>query len=262
VMHLSITALHVVLLSILGGSKRAHAVGVNAAPNHDAFGVTNYGFQCSDRVYPKSAIYAAAKQFCDVYEKLPDVRFRTAEETGYRNRFFYGTRGDVIDQFKNSIVPILQDGTLYPYARLLPHTELKPDSRLVKNSAGERVRIEPGPDRLLIDSECNVIGAFSDLDYETYTEVPRVKNCRVIKSIQDYVSPSGRSSPEQSPPRSPQLSREPSPERSRGRSRGRSRETSPEQRSPHRSREPSPGRRREESPEHNNPTDAVFPMML
>ncbi|POS83814.1 hypothetical protein EPUL_005031 [Erysiphe pulchra] len=215
-MHFSTATLHFVLLSFLGASKTALASGVNAAPNQDAFGATNYGFQCFDRVYPKSAIYAATKHFCDTGKNQPDKRFIPLKEAGYRNRYLKGVNGDIIYKIENPVIPILADGTLYSY-----------ESRLVQNSAGEMVKQDPGPDRILVDLDCNILGAFSDLDYETYTEVPRVKNCRVLKSIQDYVSPSGRSSPEQSPPRSPQLSREPSPARSRGRSRGRSSEPIP-----------------------------------
>ncbi|POS82422.1 hypothetical protein EPUL_005917, partial [Erysiphe pulchra] len=246
-MHFLKTTLHFALLSILGGSKTVYAGQVNPELNQDAFGITSYGFQCFDRVYPKSAIYAAAKQFCDVYEKLPDIRLRAPKEIGYRNTFNYGTMGDVIDQFQNSVIPILEDGTLYPY-------DLKPESRLVRSLAGQMVEIDPGPDRLLLDSECDVIGAFSDIEYTTYTEVPRVKNCRVLNSVQDFFRPSVRSpshrSREPSPERTREQSLEISRERSRGRSRGRSPEISPEV-----PRELSP----ERSLQNKNPTADVFP---
>ncbi|POS82640.1 hypothetical protein EPUL_005007, partial [Erysiphe pulchra] len=257
-MHISTTVLYVALLSILGGSKTAHA-----KPYQDAFGVTNYGFKCSNRVYPKFAIYAAAKHFCDIYKKHPDMDLLTPQETGYRNRYYHGVTGDTINQFENSIIPILEDGTLYPHGP-------KSESRLVKNPAGEMVRIDPGPDRLLIDSKCNILGVFTDLDFGTDKQVPGVKHCRLLESFEDYFNPSDSGSPEQSPPRSPQRSREPSPERSYQRSREpspersyqRSREPSPE-RSYQRSRELSPGRSREqplEQPlENNNPTDAIIP---
>ncbi|POS83755.1 hypothetical protein EPUL_004269 [Erysiphe pulchra] len=208
-MHISTTAIHIILLSILGGSKTAHAESIQ-----DAFGATNYGFQCYQTVYPKFAIYAAVKHFCDLSKKQSDIKYQT-KDTGYRNRFFYGTKGDSVNEHQNSILPILQDGTLYPYG-LLPRTDLKPHLRLARNSAGEMVKIDPGPDRLLIDLNCNILGAFSDLDHGIDVDVPRVKHCRVLNSKEDYINPLVRSSPQSSPP----LSREPSP--------GRSREPSPE----------------------------------
>ncbi|POS86816.1 hypothetical protein EPUL_003459 [Erysiphe pulchra] len=173
----------------------AHAIPVNAEQNQDAFGVTNYGFQCFDRVYPKFHVYAAAKHFCDVIKSRSDLRFRNWKDVGYRNKFYSTTNDDFVTKFKTSILPILEDGTLYPV-----------ESRLIKNSAGEKVKIGPGPDRLVIDVHCNVVGAFSDLDYEINTVEGRVKGCKVLKSIEDKVSPSVSSS---NLPRSSSPSRSP-----------------------------------------------------
>ncbi|POS82527.1 hypothetical protein EPUL_006301, partial [Erysiphe pulchra] len=176
-------ALYVILLSILGGSKTAHA---DREANQDAFGVTDYGFQCFDRVYPKYAIYAAAKRYCDLTNRQQNSRYLGSKHTGYRNRFYFRTIGGDIDNIVNepwnTLLPILQDGTLYPF-------EVKPELRLVKNSAGEMVRIDPGPDRLIIDLECNIIGAFSDLDYKTDPAKARVQTCTILESMEDNVRP-------------------------------------------------------------------------
>ncbi|POS84897.1 hypothetical protein EPUL_004406, partial [Erysiphe pulchra] len=172
-MQISTTALYFILFFILGKSKTAHVDLENAGPNQDAYGMTNYGFQCFNRVYPKFVIFAAAKRYCDIIKSRSKLKFLGPKDTG---------------------LPL--------------HTELEPESRLVKNSAGEMVRIDPGPDRLIIDTECNIKDIISDLDYEEDPPMGRVIACTVLKSIEDYASSSvssssssRSSSPEQSPER-------------------------------------------------------------
>ncbi|POS83757.1 hypothetical protein EPUL_004270 [Erysiphe pulchra] len=110
VMHISTTVLYIALLSILGGSKTAHS-----EPYQDAFGVTNYGFKCLNKFYPKFAIYAAAKNFCDIDKKNPNLNLLRPDEIGYRNKYLDGMVGEVNYKLENSVIPILGDGTLHPY---------------------------------------------------------------------------------------------------------------------------------------------------
>ncbi|POS82761.1 hypothetical protein EPUL_005400, partial [Erysiphe pulchra] len=177
---------------------------VNAAPSHDAFGVTNYGFQCFSRVYPKFVLFAATKRYCDITKIQPSLRSLIFKDAEYRNKNYFRVAQKLFKPVRNSIIPILEDGTFYPF-------EFEPELRMVQNSAGEMIKKDLGPDRLVIDMKCNIIGAFSDLDYENKIAVGRVKNCTVLKSIEDYISPFVSGTPERSPPRSPQRSREQSP---------------------------------------------------
>ncbi|POS81651.1 hypothetical protein EPUL_006060, partial [Erysiphe pulchra] len=223
-MHIPATALYVILLPMLGGSRIAHAYGeqvsaeqvnteqVNAGLNQNVLDATNDVFQCSGRVYSKPIIYATANHFCSIFKRRPFLRFLNPKEAGYRNGFYDGMVGETIDQYEKSIVPILEDGTLYPFSMWSPF----------RNLAGEMDKIDPGPDRLIIGQNCKIIGAFTDLDYGVDVEVPRIEYCRLLRSTQGYASPS-----------SPQRSRETSPTgRSRGPSPGRIpqrlREQSPE----------------------------------
>lgn len=116
-MHISTSAIYLILLSLLGGSKTAHA-----EPSEDAFGVSNYGILCQDRIYPKYVIYAAAKNYCDIMKKIPSFGDRTSKGLGFQTRFYYyfSSKTPINNLLKTShhIVPIFEDGTLYPLGML------------------------------------------------------------------------------------------------------------------------------------------------
>lgn len=115
--------------------------------------------------------------------------------------------------------------------KLLLNTDLEPESDSRKNSEGRKVRMEPGPDRLVINEHCNIMGAFTDQDYRIATDKARVNVCTVLNSKEDIrsfqISP-GRSR-SQSPDRSPERSRSQSPDRSSQHSRSQSPDRSSQQ---------------------------------
>ncbi|POS88003.1 hypothetical protein EPUL_004519, partial [Erysiphe pulchra] len=145
----------------------------------DAFGVSNYGFKCSEKIYEKHEIYAAAKKLCDARITRPHVIYEKAEDNGHLElwtRVFLSKFLDVSGG-PFTLMPILRDGSLYPI-------DLPPASRISKNKAGEIVHIIAGPDRLVIDQECNVICALTDYDYLGFLG-GRVELCQVLEAPEE-----------------------------------------------------------------------------
>lgn len=113
-MHISTTALSVILLSFLGGSQTVHATQYE-----DAFGVTHYGFQCEDRVYTKPVVYAAAKNLCDNIPRQSSLQYPSFEVDGYRSGFGYNPiiniEASKLFRLFYSVTPIFADGTLFAF---------------------------------------------------------------------------------------------------------------------------------------------------
>ncbi|KHJ31458.1 hypothetical protein EV44_g0600 [Erysiphe necator] len=158
----------------------------------DAFGPTNYGYKCAEKVYKKYEIYSAAKRLCDVMKKRPLVEYeKTFEVNLYRQPWteLYDYKLFPLPGPPHIMQPILKDGSIYPID-LLPHL------RVNKNSNGHWVRIDPGPDRLVINTQCDIIGAFSDYEYNFDTKGGRIEACTLIRSCDDaFGSPSVETPP-------------------------------------------------------------------
>lgn len=86
--------------------------------------------------------------------------------------------------------------TFISIAKLRCKIDLLPHLRVNKNSNGHWVRIDPGPDRLVINTQCDIIGAFSDYEYKFDTQGGRVEACTLIRSRDDvFGSPSVETPP-------------------------------------------------------------------
>ncbi|RKF65466.1 hypothetical protein OnM2_007016 [Erysiphe neolycopersici] len=171
--------LYIILLSILGRSKTAHAL-----KNVDAFGESYYGYMCFDRLYPAHVIFAAAKHYCDITKYQPSLSVLSEEDLEYGNKYnFEPLRIDRESMKRESydIIPILSDGTIYPF-------ELIPERRLTKNSAGEMVKIDPGQERLIVDKNCDIITVFTKLHKKRNGKF-KGQNCEFIYSLGNHLSP-------------------------------------------------------------------------
>lgn len=61
---------------------------------YDAFGQTNYGFICADRIYPQYHLYATAKKACDIWQrdqeiKIPGHKLLQTLQTNKRDAAFF-----------------------------------------------------------------------------------------------------------------------------------------------------------------------------
>ncbi|RKF63872.1 hypothetical protein OnM2_05545 [Erysiphe neolycopersici] len=178
-MHISTTALYVIFLSILERSKSAHAF-----ENGDAFGPTNYGYKCFDRLYPLHVIYATANHV--FANKKATINYINFETHFYHNIITLVGKYYNIDKLGKPIYfglfPIFSDGTIYPF-------DLKPENRLTKSSTGEMVEIDPGLDRLVVDINGNIKTAITELINEEHIKTDIIQECEVIKSLEEFRDP-------------------------------------------------------------------------
>ncbi|KAI6245334.1 hypothetical protein HI914_06455 [Erysiphe necator] len=152
----------------------------------DGFGVTNYGFQCSKRIHLKHSVFAAAKHYCDGVNKGYHSARVSCQDAGFRTVFPSDTEGEIIHPFRPLhhlfILPILEDGTLYQYAKSsFLHNKKPPPETSHKDS----VKMDPGPDRLIIDQNCDILGAFIELDYPENHFEGRIEGCKLLKTPAD-----------------------------------------------------------------------------
>ncbi|KAI6245333.1 hypothetical protein HI914_06454 [Erysiphe necator] len=157
----------------------------------DGFGVTSYGFQCLDQVFLKYDIFSAAKQYCDSIAIKPELVSQSSQEAGYRRMLSPETIKAFVQQPRRlstlTLIPILEDVTLYPY--ITPS-----DSRENKDSQVVTDKPYVGPYRLIIDQNCDVVGALSDLDYTSEVDGGIVTGCKLLRSPSDLDIHSSRSS--------------------------------------------------------------------
>ncbi|POS85066.1 hypothetical protein EPUL_003363 [Erysiphe pulchra] len=184
--------LPIILLSLLSADK------IFAIFSADAFGTTNYGFKCADRIYKKYEIFAAAKKLCDVRAVNPVSKFGSYIDFSLP---WIQEMLCPVDRPRDTPfakIPLLKDGTLYPL-------ELVPGERYVKDSDGAIVKKLPGPDHLIIDNKCGIVGAYIDHGDENEQGV-RYVTCTLLKNAKDIARPSeGQSNFCDYPPtRSPQ----------------------------------------------------------
>ncbi|KAI6245284.1 hypothetical protein HI914_06535 [Erysiphe necator] len=150
---------------------------------NDAFGPTYYGFKCSFRIYRKFKIYEAVKNLCDAMVERPDVKEENSfKVNGYRQPWQEIYEKKIIDFSKQPLFmqPILHGDQIFP-------SDLPPHLRVVKNHLGESENIDPGPDRLVINDKCNIIGAFTDFDYMNDEYGGRIEPCTVLNFPEDAV---------------------------------------------------------------------------
>ncbi|KHJ31506.1 hypothetical protein EV44_g0531 [Erysiphe necator] len=145
----------------------------------DAFGRTNYGFKCGDKIYKKHEIFAAAKKYCDALTTRPEVTREHYEHNGYPALWMRLMMESLLSApggpFK--LMPILRDGSLYPI-------DLPKESRVLKSLNGESHLIDPGPDRIVVSKSCNVITAFTDFGYFD-SSVLRIETCDLLRNPVD-----------------------------------------------------------------------------
>lgn len=116
------TALSVLLVSFLG--VRVTGAQTQNSPEfpqlEDGFGETNYGYQCYQRIYLKSSLYAAAKHFCDSVKVHPELKSQGSENAGYQNKLPDVWINKIIRPFAPAqelfIIPVLESGVLFPYS--------------------------------------------------------------------------------------------------------------------------------------------------
>ncbi|KAI6246111.1 hypothetical protein HI914_05429 [Erysiphe necator] len=153
-----------------------------AVKMEDAFGVTKYAFKCCNNIYKKHYIYSAAKSLCDNKKVGKDGKFEQSIDHSlpwvkgiYLNRKAYPKEPFFV-------MPLFNDGTVYP-------VELPPERRVVTNPRGINFKITPGTDHLIIDNECNIVGAYMDRG-DRFGESYRYQVCRVIREPNDILGPS------------------------------------------------------------------------